>query len=536
MMTTNGKIGDNEILEELLLVLSTPVFQNSPLLTRFLGFVVHETLSGRENQIKEYTIATNVLGRTSEFSLGNDASVRVHAMRLRKALGDYYESPPKGSKVMIELPKGSYRPQFHRSENLYINRRGDAQNSELSEVICVVPFSGLVNDTAPSFSTAGFCQYLSEQLTRFQDISVVSSQSAMDYLANGGQLANLNRDLGVGCYLTGSIEFTELRIVVSVQLYDARDSQLIWSHDCSREIHEHSYVDIVEDISKTIISSIAGYSGYAHQRLFQRKDVPRLTGNAANAIFWFYHYQARHSEELFHECVKQIESSLKVDDSFALSWAVLANLYCDGLIYNYDIGRNPLKLAEKCVRKAISLDPECQHAYLSGGWLNIIRQEWDDAIMYLDKMLELNPNSSFFISTYSLGMSFIGKYDLGLRYWEEALKLNPLPYWWLSLPKVFLALKHRRYEEALFHSHKQGTPKMVFENIFEMIALYRLGRIPEVRELLEKYQQKYPTGLHHVQEKLPMILRDRELRAIVSESLEGITRLAGTRKTTRVSY
>lgn len=516
-------IKNNLVLDELNRILAFPAFRNSPLLTKFLDFVVRETLAGRENLIKEYTIATEVLGRSPEFMNNHDASVRVHAMRLRKLLGDFYEQAPNKG-IIIELPKGSYRPVFKwvdgNNHNGYAPRR-----TEVKELVCIVPFTGLLDGAGLNFSITGFCEYLSEQLSRFEDVSVLSFQSVQDYMEGGGQLSRLHSGFGVDYYLTGSMEMNDKKLLVSVQLYDAIENELIWSNDTSREIGETDFMDIIEDISKCIVSSLAGYSGYVHYRLLQNAKQPRLTGAAANAVFWFYNFQARHSEELFYEAVKQLEASVKADGRHALTWAVLGELYCDGIIYNYNTGDDPLSMAEFCVNKAMALDDQCQHAYLSRAWINIFRGEWELSIVNQEKMLELNPHSSYFISIYSLGMAFANRYEESLRYWEEALKLNPLPYWWLSVPKIFTALKLHRYEEALFHAQKRGTPKMVFEHIFEMIALYRLGRINEVNECLVKYVKKNPGGLQHIAEKFPLVIRDEEVKSIVTETLNELLRM-----------
>ena len=57
---------------------------------RFLEFVVDETLAGRRELIKAYTIATSVFGRGADFDPQFDSIVRIEAGRLRRALEHYY--------------------------------------------------------------------------------------------------------------------------------------------------------------------------------------------------------------------------------------------------------------------------------------------------------------------------------------------------------------------------------------------------------------------------------------------------------------
>ncbi len=73
------------------------------------------TIAGRETEIKEYLIGTEVYQRGTDFDPKLDSIVRVEAYRLRSRLEEYYRENPAPA-VRIELPKGSYVPVFHRRE------------------------------------------------------------------------------------------------------------------------------------------------------------------------------------------------------------------------------------------------------------------------------------------------------------------------------------------------------------------------------------------------------------------------------------
>jgi len=79
---------------------------------RFLAFVVSETLAGRANRIKAYSIAVDVFGRKDDFDAGSDPIVRIEATRLRNALASYYQNAGIGAPIQIVIPPGSYVPEF----------------------------------------------------------------------------------------------------------------------------------------------------------------------------------------------------------------------------------------------------------------------------------------------------------------------------------------------------------------------------------------------------------------------------------------
>src|SRR5918997_6559617 len=106
------ELGKEQKLEQLERVLHSRTLQNSESLKAFLRFVVEKTLDDESAHLKEYTIATEVFGRNSDYDPRIDSVVRVQAGRLRTKLQEYYTTEGKGDPVVIDLPKGHYHPVF----------------------------------------------------------------------------------------------------------------------------------------------------------------------------------------------------------------------------------------------------------------------------------------------------------------------------------------------------------------------------------------------------------------------------------------
>ncbi|MFB3903519.1 MAG: hypothetical protein ACE15E_08705 [Acidobacteriota bacterium] len=96
------------VLAQLDKILVTPLFAHSDRLTRFLRFVVQETLEGRGAQLKEYHVGLAVFDRDESFDPRADPIVRVEAGRLREKLAKYYEVEGARDSIVISLPRGSY--------------------------------------------------------------------------------------------------------------------------------------------------------------------------------------------------------------------------------------------------------------------------------------------------------------------------------------------------------------------------------------------------------------------------------------------
>jgi hypothetical protein len=100
------------ILAELRSILESQPFRNSPRSKQFLSYVVQHKLEGRDELLKERTIGMEIFQRQAGYATGDDAVVRVQAGEVRRRLERYYHSVPIASPVHIELPLGSYSPEF----------------------------------------------------------------------------------------------------------------------------------------------------------------------------------------------------------------------------------------------------------------------------------------------------------------------------------------------------------------------------------------------------------------------------------------
>lgn len=98
------------VLASLGRILASPHFSHAPRLSRFLRFVVEESLAGRGERIKEFTIAADVFDRGPDYDPSADAVVRVEASRLRQKLQAYYLAEGRDEPIVVDLPKGGYCP------------------------------------------------------------------------------------------------------------------------------------------------------------------------------------------------------------------------------------------------------------------------------------------------------------------------------------------------------------------------------------------------------------------------------------------
>lgn len=86
---------------------------SSESLCKLLRYLAEHSLDHPGIALKEYQIATEVLGRPAGFDPQSDSTVRVQAGRLRVKLAEYYSQEGVDDPIVVEIPKGSYALTFH---------------------------------------------------------------------------------------------------------------------------------------------------------------------------------------------------------------------------------------------------------------------------------------------------------------------------------------------------------------------------------------------------------------------------------------
>jgi hypothetical protein len=101
-----------QLQEHLCDILASPVFSGSRRSQDFLRYIVENALEGHFDQLKERSLGIALFGRAPSYDTAEDSIVRVSASDVRKRLTHYYEQARTNSEFRIELPSGSYIPEF----------------------------------------------------------------------------------------------------------------------------------------------------------------------------------------------------------------------------------------------------------------------------------------------------------------------------------------------------------------------------------------------------------------------------------------
>lgn len=93
-------------------ILSHDLFRHSRRYPVLFRYIVEHTLADGSDPLKERRLGIEVFGREADYDTNLDPVVRTTAGEIRKRIAQYYHEPGHASELRIDLPVGSYVPEF----------------------------------------------------------------------------------------------------------------------------------------------------------------------------------------------------------------------------------------------------------------------------------------------------------------------------------------------------------------------------------------------------------------------------------------
>jgi len=112
-VTHSFVVGREQCFQQIDRLIKSHSLRTSESLCKLLRYLAEHSLDHPGIALKEYQIATEVLGRPAGFDPQSDSTVRVQAGRLRVKLTEYYAHEGVDDPIVVEIPRGSYTLTFH---------------------------------------------------------------------------------------------------------------------------------------------------------------------------------------------------------------------------------------------------------------------------------------------------------------------------------------------------------------------------------------------------------------------------------------
>jgi len=470
----------DQVRIELTHIIESDLFRDTTRLKRFLTYIVTETLNGRGNRLKGYSLGVEVFDKADDFDPQADTIVRVQAGQLRRRLDLYYATQGVNNTVRILVPKGSYVPVFEMRKKLsdltaVSEPEDNICHAEVDDRpgIAVMTFDNLSLDSRDSFFAEGLTTEIINALVQFRYLRIVARPTNLGDPSKRIDIKTVSKNCNVQFILSGSVRRIKNLARVSVNLINAKTGVHIFTRQFDRDCTPENLFEIQENIASYTAASVAAPFGVVN-RVYRKFD-PVLNGAMPKyeIILRYYDLGLTPQPEVAQNLLTQVEETMKMRSQFSTGWAVMSllNIFLATMVIPPDDGDNRLKQALKHARRAVTIDPDNHLAYSALFRAFYHAGQVKQAEKMAARAIFLNPNDYNMLAYLSVVRAFQGQCEKAILLQKTALDLIGRPPLWFHLGGLICAFQRLQFAEVL-ESVKDTKPETLVGFHFLVVASY----------------------------------------------------------------
>jgi TolB-like protein/DNA-binding winged helix-turn-helix (wHTH) protein len=303
-----------------------------------------------------------------------------------------------------------------------LTRDDDAARAVLPNSVAVLPLANLSPGADQAAYADGMHAEIIQQLSQLRNVNVIAREAVLQNVGNRS-LSEFARDFGVQSILTGTYQYVDGRVRVSMQLVDPASNRNVWG-----QAYEEPFEDVFAvqaDIAARVAAALGAELSAAERRRMQTR--PTVSGEA----YAIYLLALNHDNSFRRiDALSQLERAVEIDPAFSLAYGKLALLYALSLFDQigpaFPIAPNELaRRVSENAQTALNLDPESGSAHTALGVLNTQFWRWSEAEAGFAAGFASNPNDLDLLNYYSFFESSRGQYREAIPMAKRILELSP---------------------------------------------------------------------------------------------------------------
>ncbi|MBY3194846.1 adenylate cyclase [Rhizobium laguerreae] len=533
-----------EVRAQLERILSSREFPSAGRGAAFLKYVTEETLAGRAQRLKAYSIAIEVFNRSAGFSQ-EDPVVRIEAGRLRRVIERYYLVAGQRDPIRIDIPKGGYVPTFTWND-AWIEAAGDAPNEDVAErrvfawrrlawpvlamlvafvcaglgyyagvltgpaigrsagqvpgepTLVIAPFADLGDGPQAARYAAGLTEELLTALPRFKEITVFGRETSKA-LPPGVEASQVREGLGARYLVAGGVRVAGDKVRVTVRLVDTTDGSILWSQDYDENLDTHELFVIQTDVASKVATAIAQPYGIIARSL--AANPPPDDAGVHDCTLRFYAYREELNPETHLIARNCLQNAVARFPGYSTAWSMLSFIHLDEGRFEFNPQRYKGPAMERALgsaRRAVSLEPDNTRALQALMTALFFNNETKEAFEVGEAALAANPNDTEFLGELGTRVAFSGQWKRGAELLDRAIELNPGGAGYYFGTRALIACMLDDHEMAVRLIRKADLQKFPLFHGVAAVIYSEAGLLAEAKREGEVFMKMRPDYLPNI--------------------------------------
>jgi TolB-like protein/Tfp pilus assembly protein PilF len=353
-----------------------------------------------------------------DFDHGLNAAVN----KLRETLGDSVGRP----RYVETLPRRGYRfiaqVQEGPGGSLQVPTR---PTQKRIRSLAVLPLEDLSGDPGQEYFADGMTEALITDLAKISALRVISRTSVMRYKGTQKSLPEIARELNVDGVVEGSVLRIGEHVRISAQLVHSGSDTHLWAESYKRDLSD--IFALQAEVAQAIAAAIrVQVTPRERQRL---RRARRVDPGAHEAYLLGRFFWNKRTPESLSKSLEHLEQAVKLDPSYALAYAGIADIYIvlGAAPYEMISPNEALPKARAAAQKAVDIDDTLGEAHAALAYITwVYDYDWEAAERGFRRALALSPSYATAHQWHASFCEHQGRISEALTKAERARERDPL--------------------------------------------------------------------------------------------------------------
>jgi len=289
--------------------------------------------------------------------------------------------------------------------------------------IAVLPFRMMGDNPRYEALASALPDELITELSRLRWLFVTARGSSFRLRAGDAGAHDIGRLLGVRYYLSGALEITDQRLVVTVELVDTHDDGIVWADRYSGRLDD---VHTIREAIRTQVLMALDLHIPMHEAALARLKVPEDL-DAWSAFHLGLQHVYRFNRADNSAAALLFQRAVTLDPCFARAQAGLSFVHFQSAFMRYtEDTHSEVSAARRYAERGIELDALDPFVNFTMGRSFWLEGNLDASLSWLERATDISPNYAQGIYARAWTEALSGRAAEGRTHVDMAMRLSPI--------------------------------------------------------------------------------------------------------------